>query len=132
MGQVFNRGALGIQNGSISFTGDTIKARLSRTSESLSKDATSMTGLGVAATDVVVTDQQITEDQANDRIVFDHADPVFASVTGAEVDKYILYKFVTNDAGSTPIASVSIAAITPFGGDITAVVASTGAFYLQQ
>lgn len=135
MGHIFNRGALGLLPGGGITLADTFKARLSRTSETLSKDSTSMTGLGVSATDVVVTGVAITEDTANDRIVFDHDDPTFAGVTGAEVDKYILYKFVTNDAGSTPIAACGITPITPFGGDIIAVVtaaASGGAFYLQQ
>jgi hypothetical protein len=47
---VFNRGALNLLDGTIGWSADTIKARLSRTSEaSISKDATVMTGIGDAA-----------------------------------------------------------------------------------
>lgn len=132
---VFNRGALGLLNGTITWSSATIKARLSRTSEnSISKDALVMTGLGLSATDLALGAKTgPTEDQALDRIVFGCGNPTFAAVaTGAEVDKIIVYKFVTNDADSIPIATVAITPITPNGGDIAVTVAAAGLFYLQQ
>jgi hypothetical protein len=136
MGMIFNRGALGLQDGSIVWSSATIKARLSRTSENaISKDATVMTGLGIAATDITLgTKTGPTEDQATDRIKYSSANPSFAAVaSGAEVDKLIIFKFVTNDAASIPIAVVSLTTpITPNGGDINVTWDAQGAFYTQQ
>jgi len=135
VGMIFNRGAQGLLDGTITWTSATIKARLSRTSENaISKDATTMTGLGLSATDLTFGSKTgPTEDQSTDRIKFDCGDPTFAAVAaGAEVDKIIVFKFVTNDAGSTPIAVVSITPITPNGGDIVVTIDAAGLFYLQQ
>lgn len=56
-------------------------------------------------------------------VAFDATDPVFTAVavSGTKtVGGLIIYKFVTNDAGSTPIAYIDgFTAITPNGGDIT-------------
>jgi hypothetical protein len=90
MAHVFNRGALGLTNGTIAWTSDTIKARLSVTSESsINKDATSMTGLGLSATDTTLASKTgPTEDTANDRIDFTCGNISFVAVAaGAEVDK---------------------------------------------
>jgi hypothetical protein len=135
VGMIFNRGAQGLLDGTITWTSATIKARLSRTSENaISKDATTMTGLGLSATDLTLGSKTgPTEDQSTDRIKFDAGDPTFSAVAaGAEVDKIIVFKFVTNDAGSTPIAVVGITPITPNGGDIIVTVDAQGLFYLQQ
>jgi hypothetical protein len=133
---VFNRGSLNLLNASINWGSDTIKARLSRTSESsISKDATAMTGIGDAA----IGDQTLasktgpTEDQTNDRVGYSSGVITFTAVTGAEVDKVVVFKFVTNDAGSTPIAVFNISpAITPNGGNIVVTPAAAGMFYTQE
>lgn len=135
MGMVFNRGAQGLLDGTITWSSATIKARLSRTSENaISKDATSMTGLGLSATDLTLGSKTgPTEDQATDRIKFSAGNPTFTAVgAGTEVDKIIVFKFVTDDAGSTPIATVNITPITPNGGNIVVTVDAQGLFYLQQ
>ena len=136
MAHVFNRGALGLTNATINWTSDTIKARLSLTSEaSINKDATSMTGLGLSATDVTLGSKSgPTEDTANDRIDYTCGTISFVAVAaGAEVDKIVVFKFVTNDAGSTPIALVNMSpARTPNGGDINLTISADGLFYLQQ
>ena len=133
---VFNRAALGLTDGTLSWTSDTIRARLSNTSESsISKDATAMTGLGLPATDVTLGSKSgPTEDTANDRIDYTCGNSSFVAVgAGAEVDKIIVFKFVTNDAGSTPIAVVNLnPARTPNGGDINLTISADGLFYLQQ
>lgn len=133
---VFNRGALNLLNAGVNWSSDTIKARLSRTSESsISKDATVMTGIG----DAGIGDQTLgtktgpTEDQGNDRVGYSSAAATFTAVTGAEVDKLVVFKFVTNDAGSTPIAVVNLSpAITPNGGNIQVTPAAAGWFYTQE
>ena len=111
MAHIFNRGALGLTNGTINWTSDTIKARLSQTSESsINKDATAMTGLGLTATDVTLAGKSgPTEDTANDRIDYTCSTISFVAVTaGPECDKILVFKFVTNDAGSTPIALINM------------------------
>lgn len=56
-------------------------------------------------------------------VAFDAADPTFTAVavSGTKtVGGLIFYKFVTNDAGSTPILYVDgFTAVTPNGGDLT-------------
>jgi len=135
MGFILNRGALGLLNGTVNWGSDTIKARLSRTSENaIDKDAVVMTGLGLSATDLTLgTKTGPTEVQATDRVKYGCADPTFASVAaGAEVDKMIVFKFVTNDADSIPIVVANITPITPNGGDITVTIDTAGLFYLQE
>lgn len=137
MGQVQNRGARDLQNNTIVWASDTIKGRLSRTSETINKDVTVMTGLGFSGppTDITLASKTFTEDTTNDRIVYSAANFTFTGVTaGAEIDKIIIFKFVTNDAGSTPIAVVSLAApITPGSTiDIAVTVPATGLFYTQE
>jgi hypothetical protein len=137
MAFIFNRGALGLANGSINWASDTIRVRPSRTSENaINKDATTMTGLGVTGFDVTVTGKTgPTEDQTLDRIKYAFANFTFPAVTGAEVDKFIIFKFVTNDAGSTPIACCGLTpAITPAvpSSDISVTIDAAGAFFQQQ
>ena len=135
MGMIFNRGAQGLLDGTITWGSATIKARLSRTSENaISKDATVMTGLGLSATDLTLGSKTgPTEDQSTDRVKYGSGNPTFATVAaGAEVDKIIVFKFVTDDSASTPIALVNITPITPNGGDIVVTVDGAGLFYLQQ
>lgn len=132
-GFVFNAGANGLLAGTIVHASDTIKARLVLTSDSLDKDSTTMTGLGVTGNDVTLASKTgPTIDNTNDRNVYSCGNITFPSQpAGAEVDKIIIFKFVSNDAGSTPIATMDITAVTPNNGDILVTIPSTGSFYLQ-
>jgi hypothetical protein len=132
-GFVFNEGAESLLDGTINWGSDTIRARPVATSESLDKDATAMTGIGVTGYDQTLGSKTRTKNTTNDRIVYGAANPTFPSVAaGAEVNRMVVFKFVTNDAGSTPIAVVDITAITPNGGDIAVAVSADGLFYTQQ
>jgi hypothetical protein len=134
-GFVFNRGARDLQNNTIVWASDTIRARpvLASAQAAVSKDATVMTSLGSTGYDVTLASKTFTEDTTNDRIVYDAADFVFPSVAAiGAVDHYIVFKFVTNDAGSTPIFKVEMTSVTPNGGDINVTIASTGLAYTQQ
>jgi hypothetical protein len=52
---------------------------------------------------------------------------------GSTVGTVDIFKFVTNDAGSTPIASIDVTDLPTNGGDITlAPDATNGFFYLQE
>lgn len=131
---VFNRGALNAQNGGLGFTSNTIKARLVSTSESLNKDSTSMTGIGISGYDVTLSGKTgPTEDLVNDRISYDSTDITFTGVTTRpEVNRVVFFKFVTDDAGSIPICCNDIAPVTPNNGDIIVTLDSSGIFYSQQ
>jgi hypothetical protein len=133
-GFIFNRGALGLLDGSIDWSADTIKARLVLTSETLSKDSTSMTGIGDALTDVTLSGKTgPTEDTGNDRIGYDASDPTFSAVASTSpMDQMVIFKFVTDDAGSTPIAVLAITEKTPSGADVVVTLPSGAAFYTQQ
>ena len=134
-GYLFDAGAYGLLHADITWTSDTIKARLSHTSETPSQTATSMTGIGIAATDVSLGSKTgPTKDTVNHRVTYTAGNPTFTAVGATtEVNKIVVYKFVTNDAGSTPIAVVTFTpAITPNGGDITVTVDAAGLFYTQE
>ena len=94
-----------------------------------------MTGFGLSATDTTLASKTgPVEDTANDRVDYSCGNISFVAVAaGAEVDKIIVFKFVTNDAGSTPIALVNLSpARTPNGGDLNLTLSADGLFYLQQ
>lgn len=122
-----------MSGGTIDWAADTIKARLVASSATPNKDDTSMTGHTAIGTDQTLASKTKTKDTANDRIVFDAADPVWAAVAGGStIGTVDIFKFVTNDAGSTPIASLDITDTPTNGGDITIQFSADGAFYLQQ
>ncbi len=134
---VFNRGARDLSTATsgtdIEWSSDTIKARLTASSVTPNKDDTSMTGYTAIGTDQTLGSKTFTEDTTNDRIVYDAADPTWTAVaSGSTVGTVTIYKFVTNDAGSTPICSLDITDTPTNGGDITITFSANGIFYLQQ
>jgi len=132
---VYNQGALNIcgESTAIDWEGDTIKARLTASSVTPNKDDTSMTGYTGIGTDQTLGSKTRASDTTNDRVVFDAADPTWTAVaSGSTVGTVTIYKFVTNDAGSTPICSLDITDTPTNGGDITITFSANGVFYLQQ
>lgn len=131
---IYNEGSNGLlSGGTINWASDTIKARLVASSATINKDDTSMTGHTAIGTDQTLASKTKTKDTTNDRIVFDAADPVWTAVAGGStVGTVDIFKFVTNDAGSTPIASIDITDTATNGGDLTLQFNADGAFYLQQ
>lgn len=133
---VYNDGAnklLGAAT-AIVYASDTIKARLTASSVTPNKDDTAMTGYTQIGTDQTLGSKTQTKDTTNDRIVYDAADSTWTAVAGGSTVGFVtIYKFVTNDAGSTPIASIDITDTPTNGGDITVQYdATNGVFYLQQ
>lgn len=120
MGYMMNTGAHGLLAGTISWSADTIKVRPVLSADTPDEDATVMTGIGVTGNDQTLgTKVGPTKDDTNDRTTYGAANPTFASQpAGGAVNKLMIFKFVTNDADSIPIAVVDIDAITPNGGDI--------------
>jgi hypothetical protein len=134
-GFVFNEGAESLQDNSIVWGSDTIRVRpvLASAQAAIDKDATSMTSLGSTGYDVTLASKTRTKDTTNDRIVYDAADFVFPAVAAiGAIDHFIVFKFVSNDAGSTPIAKVEMTSVTPNGGDVNVTISASGLFYTQQ
>lgn len=129
-----NEGAKGMtSNGTIDWAADTIKARLVASSVTPDKDDTTMSSNTGIGTDQTLGSKTKTKDTVNDRIVFDAADPTWSAVaSGSTVGWIVVYKFVTNDAGSTPIAVIDVTDLPTNGSDIVWTVAATGIFYLQE
>lgn len=106
----------------IDLAADTIKVRPIRTSVyTFDATHTSMTPVTAATGtpgDVTLGSKVIKT--GTDGGCFDAADAVFTAWTaGAALNGLVIYKFVTNDAGSIPIAYIDGFSITPNGGDIT-------------
>ena len=134
---VTNRGArdlsVATSGTQIVWASDTIKARLVATSFTPNKDDTSMTGYTAIGTDQTLSSKTFTEDTANDRIVYDAADPTWTSVAGGSTVGFVtVFKFVTNDAGSTPIFNIDVTDTATNGGNITVTFDANGIGYLQQ
>lgn len=134
---VTNRGSRDLSNSTggtpIDWAVDTIRARLVASSYTPNKDDTTMTGYTVIGTDQTLGTKTFTEDTTNDRIVYDSADPTWTAVAGGStVGNVVVFKFVTNDAGSTPIFVVDVTDLATNGGDITWPISASGIGYLQQ
>lgn len=131
---VFNEGAYLLNTGSISWTSDTIRARLVASSVTPTKDDTSMTGMTAIGTDQTAGTKSVNKDTANDRVQFRAAASTWTAVpSGSTVGWIVYYKFITDDAGSKPIAAIDVTDTPTNGGDITFTPdATNGVFYLQQ
>ena len=94
-----------------------IKVRLIRTSAyTFAATHTTMSSVPTAGgTDPTLGTKVLTDG------TFDAADAVWTAFSaGAAIDGLVIYKFITNDAGSTPLAYIDGFSVTPNGGDITA------------
>ena len=137
-GFVFNEGSYGLQKGTIHWDADTIRARLVPTAAgALDIDADVMTGIGSAEASATITmDTPVgpTKDDAADHVKYTSQDAVFPSAALAigACNRMVIFKFVTNDGDSIPIAYCDIAAVTPNGGDVTVTMDALGWFYTQQ
>lgn len=132
---VFNEGANGLESGgTIAYATDTIKARLVASSVTPNKDDTTMTPYTIIGTDQTLASKTKTKDTTNDRIVYSAAVVTWTAVAGGSTVGYVVFfKFVTNDAGSTPIALIDVADLATNGGDLTLTPdATNGFFYTQQ
>jgi hypothetical protein len=133
-GFIFNEGAHKLLDGSIDWAADTIKVRPILTSASPDIDADVVTGIGITGGDITLGSKTgPTKVDGTNRVSYDAADPTFiAQPLGAEIDSILVFKFVTNDADSIPIAVVDITPVTPNGGNIAITFDAVGIFYTQQ
>lgn len=101
--------------GSINLSSDTIKIAAVSTSYTFANSETSMTTAGGTriGTDQTLGSKTITNG------VFDAADATWTAVAGGStIGGFVVYKFVTNDAGSTPILFIDTTDTATNGGDI--------------
>lgn len=131
---VYTRALFQLANGDMDLTGDDIRVLLVKESGNTTTDTEAdttfldqFTTLGeLSATSYVrkaLANELITEDTANDRAEFSaDATVVWSPLGGASNDTIgalILYKHVTNDTDSIPIAYIELSDTTTNGGDIT-------------
>ncbi len=107
-----NAGLLGIANGTISYGSDTIQARLA-VAGSADPDVAVLTTYTKAtgSTDVTLASKSVSKDDALDIVKFVATSPLTwtgLSHTG-NATLIVIFKFVTNDADSIPIAIIDIA-----------------------
>lgn len=83
--------------------------------------------------DQVVASQVVNQDDSNNRAEFQFDPITWAALPSCtrSILGYLIYKFVTNDAGSTPIAYVTFSSpIVPNGSDVTITPDAEGALQL--
>lgn len=131
---VTDAGSIGLQNGTITWSSATIKARLVSSGVTPTKGSAVMTGLTAIGTDQTLGSKTgPTTDGTNHRTGYDAADPSYTAVAGGStVGWVVIYKFVTNDADSIPIFVQDLTDTPTNGGDIGVTFDSTGIGYTQQ
>lgn len=130
--EMFDAGSDGITKGTISWTADTIKARLVASSVVPDRTASVMTGLTAIGTDQTLASKTQTKDTTNHQEHFDSADPTWTAVaSGSTVGFIVVYKFVTTDSDSIPIALIDVTDLPTNGSDITYPVDANGWCYIQ-
>ena len=95
---------------------DDIRIRLVKDTYSFAAGDTSMTPI----TKITGTTDQILAGRSITNGVFDATDPTWTGVAGGEtIMGAVIYKFITNDAGSIPINFIELADTATNGSDIT-------------
>lgn len=93
-----------------------------------------MTPYTAIGTDQTLASKTKTKNTTVDREVFTATALTWTAVAGGSTVGYVaIFKFVTNDAGSTPIAIIDVADVATNGSDLMLTPdATNGFFYLQQ
>jgi hypothetical protein len=86
-----------------------------------------MTPYTAIGTDQTLGSKTKTKNTTDDRIDFSSAAITWTAVAGGSTVGYVcIFKFVTNDAGSTPIAVIDVADTATNGSDLTYTPPTTG------
>jgi hypothetical protein len=132
MAIVTNRGKALLMNGGLDLDTQDIRVLLCTASFTPSVDhnfvsevTNECTGTGYART--ALTSESVTEDDTNDRAVFDAADVTWTGANFGTPAYAVIYRFVTNDADSPIIAVHTITSpVATNGGDYTLVWSANG------
>lgn len=142
----YDGGVYGIVHRDIDFASDTIKLMLVTSSYSFVQTESAMTNAAAAELNVTgytsgfasasrrtLSSKTITNDTTNHRCVLDAADPTtWTSVaTGATIAGAVVYKHLTSDAASTPIAFLDFTDTATNGSDFSVVFDALGIGYFQ-
>lgn len=130
--QVFNIAKKGLFNGAIDLDTNTIKARLVMTNTTVDTEndaknfLSDFTTIDVCDssgyTDKTLSTLTVTQDDTNDLAKWTADNLTWTSLATCtrQIQGVLIYKFVTNDAGSTPICFVQFSSNkTPDGSDFT-------------
>lgn len=114
----FNEGLEEVQKGTVVWGTGTYKARL--VSSVPARTITSMTGVTAIGTDQTLGSLSIVKDDTNNQVKFKAANPTWTALAaGSTVAAVVVYKFVTDDAGSIPLCVHDVTDTPTNGGDIT-------------
>jgi len=92
-----------------------------------------MTGMTAIGTDQTLGSKTQTSDTTNHREKFDAADPTWTAVaSGSTIGYWIVFKFVANDAGSTPLWVETVTSTPTNGENVTVTFDAAGIFRTQQ
>jgi hypothetical protein len=143
---VYNEGANQIrQGGSVDWDTDTIKIMLvddgyafdpdHDTVSDFTADEISVTGYAngfSGAGRKTLASCTVTKNTTDDRIIYDAADPsAWTLSAGVTIGGAIVYKHITDDATSVPIAFLDFTDTPTNGGTFTITFDAAGVFYLQ-
>lgn len=143
---VYNEGAYQLADGLDFETDANVKIMLLKSTYTFDKDHASVTPLATYEADAsgyvggfngagrkALASKTKTKDTANDRIVFDAADPsAWTLAAGNTIGGAAIIREQTNDAGSTPLFFVDFTDTATNGGTFTVQFDSLGIAYLQQ
>lgn len=129
-------GAAGLTSGGgITWASDTIKARIVKSTATIAKTDTTMTPYTTITGSTDFTLANKNKDTATSgKTKFGNTSTALswtAVAAGETVMGIVIFKFVTNDAGSTPIAFIDTTDTPTNGGNITYTEGSDGLFYLS-
>lgn len=138
--QMFNSGKVKLSSANIAFLTDTIKVALLKDTYTPDKDAQvffsdvsaqESSGTGYTAGGATVTNKTVTQDNANDRAVFDFDDVSWATSTIANARWALIYKSTGTAATSPLIAVIDLLSTKSSGGDTFKIEwDAAGVFYL--
>lgn len=132
---IFNAGASLLTSGGTTdlWASSTVKARLVDSSivpDVDDADMTTFTGIG---TDPTLSSKTKTKNTTLDRIIFGAANAIIVGPAAAqEYGCVVVYKFVTDDTGSTPLFCLGLTPATTDGSDLTILWSATGIGFTQQ
>lgn len=141
----YNKGKAQVMNGGIDLLTDTIKVMLVTSSYTFNPDhnfisdvvaneisVTGYTGGFGGAGRKTLASKTVTEDDTNDRSVFDAADVSWTALgAGATIGGAILVKEVTNDGASPAIAFLDPTDLPTNGSDVNLVFDATGILWMS-
>lgn len=109
----------GLIDGTIDMDTDTIQVVLLDNTATFTLTDTTMTQVTSTASDRLDTDVVLGNKTVTDGVFDNTVDSTWTAVSGNDIGACVVYKFITNDAGSTPIVFVELADTSTNGGDIT-------------